>query len=164
MKSTKSKLILLGLFLLVFIVGCFVGIGTASYLYYRHVFSKQVDRSAIELGSQINLVCLLRLGELEAAITQLENMIDNNVVSVALTPNIPETDSRDFVLRGVRTYREIYPSQTQFASIVDDALADIPKIDKFESDNSLYRPETCPGRFTKSLGRLVKRAESQKNQ
>lgn len=164
MKSTKSKLTLLALFLLVFIVGCFVGIGTASYLYYRHVFSKQTDRSAIELGSQISIVCLLRLEEVESAITQLENMIDNNVVSVALTPNIPETDLRHYILRGAKTYREIYPSQTQFASIVDDALADIPKIDKFESDNSLYKPETCPGKFTKSLCRLVKHAESLKNQ
>ena len=163
MKLTKGKLGLCVLFFLVFIAGCFVGIGTASYLYYRHVFSQVVDRSATELGSQISIVCQLRLGEVEAAIRQLEQMIDKNVVSVALTPNIPETDLRHHVLRGVKTYREICPSQTQFASVVNDALEDIPRIDTFQSHSPLYRQETCWG-FVESLGRLVKHVESQKDE
>ena len=150
MKLTKGKLWLCVLFFIVFIVGCFVGIGAASYQYYRYVFSKEVDRSAIELASQINIMCQLRLGEVDAAITQLENMIDINVVSVALTPNIPETDYRHRVLRAVKTYREIYPSKSQFASKADDALEDIPKIDTFKCDNPLCR--------------LVEHAESQKDQ
>jgi len=150
MKWSKGKLGLCVLFFIVFIVGCFVGIGAASYQYYRCVFSKEVDRSAIELFYQVNIVCQLRLGEVDPAITQLENMIDNNVVSVALTPNIPETDHRYRLLRAVKTYRDIYPSQTQFASMVNDALEDIPKIDTFEFDSP--------------LSRLVKHAESQKDQ
>jgi hypothetical protein len=151
MNLIKGKLGLCILFFLVFIVGCFVGIGTASYQYYRYVFSKVVDRSAIELALQINLVCKLRLGEVKAAITQLENMIDDNVVSVALTPNIPipQTDFRHHVLRGVKTYRQVYPYQTQFASKIDDALKDIAKIDTFKCDSPLCR--------------LVKHAESQKD-
>lgn len=150
MKSRKRKIGLLALFLLVFFVGCWLGFGTSSYLYYRHVFSKAVDRSATELALQIRPVCHLRLGEVDAAIKTLDGMIDNNIVAVAQTPLIPKTDYRHRVLRAAKTYREIYPSKSGFASKVDDALRDIPKLETFKCENS--------------LARLVKRSESQEDQ
>ncbi len=162
MKILKGKLRLYVLCFIVFIIGCFAGLVTSSYLYYRYVFSKTIDRRAIELGWQIDVVCQLRLGEIDASITQLEYMIDENTVAVALTPNIPKTDIRDHVLRGIKTYREIYPSQTQFASMINDALIDIRRIETFKSDARPDVPKTCWG-FTESLGRLVKHTESQKD-
>ena len=150
MKSIKRKFALSILFLLVFTVGCFVGFATSSYLYYRHVFSKAVDRNAIELASQINRVCQLRLGEVDTAIEHLEMMIDGNIVSVVLTPHIPETDYRHRILRAAKTYREIYPSKSEMASKVAGALKEVPKIDTFKCDSP--------------LSRLVKHAESQKEQ
>jgi hypothetical protein len=150
MKFTKRKIGLFVLFLLVFFAGYVVGVGTSSYLYYRHVFSKAVDRSAIELASQIQPVCQLRLGEVDAAIETLDRMIDNNIIAVVQTPLIPKTDYRHGVLRVAKTYREIYPSKSGFASKVTDALSDIPKIETFKCENS--------------LARLVKRSEAQKDQ
>jgi len=149
-KLTKRKIGLFVIFLLVFLAGYMVGIAKASYLYYRYVFSKAVDRSAIELAMQITPVCQLRLGEVDAAIETLERMIDNNIVTIDQTPYIPKTDYRHGVLRAAKTYREIYPSKTEFAPKVADALRDIPKIETFKCENS--------------LARLVKRSESQKGQ
>lgn len=139
MKLSKGKLGLSVSFFLVFTVGCLVGLTASSYLYYRHVFSKAVDRSAIELAMQITPVCELRLGEIDAAIEHLERMIDNNIVSVALTPDIPKTDYRHRVLRAAKTYREIYPSKSEMASKVTDALKEIPKIDTFKCNSPLCR-------------------------
>lgn len=150
MRSKKRKIGLFVLFLLLFFVGFVVGVGTSSYAYYRHIFSKAVDRSAIELALQIGPVCQLRLGEVDAAIQALEGMIDNNIIAVAQTPLIPKTDYRHGVLRAAKTYREIYPSKSGFASKVDDALRDIPKLETFKCENS--------------LARLVKRAKSQEDQ
>ncbi len=150
MKSRIRKIGLFVLCLLVFCAGYVVGVGTSSYLYYRHIFSKAVDRSAIELASQIRPVCHLRLGEVDAAIKALEGMIDNNIIAVARTPYIPITDYRHRVLRAAKTYREIFHSKSGFAPKVDDALRDIPKLETFKCENS--------------LARLVKRAESQEDQ
>ena len=150
MKLSKSKIVFSVSFFLVFIVGCFIGLMASSYLYYRHVFSKTVYRNAIELASQINKVCQLRLGETDAVIKDLERMIDSNIISVALTPHIPETDYRHKALRAAKTYREIYPSESSVASQVADALKEIPKIGTFKCDSSLCR--------------LVKSAASQKDE
>ena len=148
------------LFFMVFIIGCFAGLVTSSYLYYRYVFSDITDHRLTALGWQINTVCLLRLGEVEASITQLEFMIDENVISVASNPSIPKTDIHDYVFRGVKTYREIYPSQTQYASTVNNVLKDTRRIETFKNYSQSYIPKTCWG-FTESLGRLVKHKESQ---
>ncbi len=149
MKLTKRKIGFFVLFLLVFFAGYKVGEVKASIMYYRHVFSKVVDRSATELALQIRPVCHLRLGEVDAAIKTLDGLIDNNIIAVAKTPLIPKTDYRHRVLRAAKTYRELYPSKSGFASKVDDALRDIPKLETFKCENSLTR--------------LVKRAEAQKD-
>ncbi|MBW8041771.1 MAG: hypothetical protein FVQ85_17480 [Planctomycetes bacterium] len=150
MKSRKRKIGLIVLFLLVFFIGYWLGVVTSSYAYYRHIFSKAVDRSATELAMQIRPVCHLRLGEVDAAIKALDGMIDNNIIAVAQTPLIPITDYRHRVLRAAKTYREIYPSKSGFAPKVDDALRDIPKLETFKCENS--------------LARLVKLAKSQEDQ
>jgi hypothetical protein len=139
MTLSKSKLGLSVSFFLVFTIGCLVGLMASSYLYYRHVFSKMANENAVNLGWGINRLCELRLGEVDAAIKHLERNIDNNIVTVALTLNIPETDYRHRMLRAAKTYREIYPSKSEMASKVTDALKGIPKIDTFKCNNPLCR-------------------------
>ena len=139
MRLPKSKLGIAVLLFLVFVVGCFVGLMTSSYLYYRHVFSKAVDENAVDLGWEITTVSRLRLGEIDAVINNLEMRVDGNIRSVALTPNIPRTDYRYEVLKAAKTYRDIYPSRSEIAFQVNDALKDIPKIETFECETSLYR-------------------------
>ncbi len=139
MRLPKSKLGLAVILFLVFVVGSFVGLMTSSYLYYRHVFSKAVDESAVDLGWEINTVSRLRLGEIDAVINDLEMRVDGNIRSVALTPNIPRTDYRYKVLKAAKTYRELYPSTSKLASKVNDALKDIPKLQASKCENSLRR-------------------------
>ena len=139
MRLPKSKLGLAVLLFLVFVVGCFVGLMTSSYLYYRHVFSKAVDENAVDLGWEITTLSRLRLGEIDAVINDLEMMVDGNIRSVALTPHIPRTDYRYKMLKAAKTYRDIYPSRSERAFQVNDALKDIPKIETFECENSLCR-------------------------
>ena len=140
MRLPKSKLGLAVILFLVFVVGSFVGLMTSSYLYYRHVFSKNmVDRNAVDLGWEINTVSRLRLGEIDAVINDLEMRVDGNIRSVALTPNIPGTDYRYEVLKAAKTYRDIFPSRSERAFQVNDALKDIPKIETFECESSLCR-------------------------
>jgi len=139
MKLSKGKLGLSVSFFLVFTVGCLVGLTASSYLYHRHVFSKMADENAVNLGWRINRLCELRLGEIDAAIKQLERNIDINIITVALTPNIPETDYRHRMLRAAKTYREIYRSKSEMASKVKDALKGIPKIDTFKCNSPLCR-------------------------
>ncbi len=150
MKFTKRRIWLFVLFLLVFFAGYKVGVVKASILSFRDVFSKVVDRSATELALQIKVVCQLRLGEADSAITTLEEMIDKNIVAVTKTPLIPETDYHHSVLMAAKTYREIYPSKSRFASEAADALRGIPKIETFK----------CEG----PLASLVKRSETQTDQ
>lgn len=139
MRPTKSKLGLAILLFLVFVVGCFAGLMTSSYLYYPHVFSTAVDENAVDLHWEIMTVSRLRLGEIDTVIDDLEMRVDGNIRSVALTPNIPRTDYRYEVLKAAKTYRDIYPSRSERASQVNDALKDIPKIETFECENSLCR-------------------------
>ena len=139
MRLPKSKLGLAVLLFLIFVVGCFVGLMTSSYLYYRHVFSKVVDENAVDLSWEITTVSRLRLGEIDAVINDLEMRVDGNIRSVALTPNIPRTDYRYEVLKAAKTYRDIYPSRSERAFQVNDALKGIPKIETFECETSLYR-------------------------
>jgi len=139
MSVAKGKLGLVVLLFIVFIVGCLVGLGTSSYLYYRNVFSKRLDRNATDLGGQINTVSRLRLGEIDGVINDLEMSIDGNIRSVALTPHIPRTDYRYKVLRAAKTYREIYPSKSGKASQVNEALREIPKIHSFKCESPLCR-------------------------
>lgn len=127
------------LLFIVFIVGCLVGLVTSSYLYYQHVFSKMVDQNAIDLGWQVRTVSQLRLGEIDDVINYLEISIDSNIRSMAQTPHIQIEDYRYKTLRAAKTYREIYPSQSQNASQVNDALRKIPKFEKFDCQGPLYR-------------------------
>ncbi|MEA3226202.1 MAG: hypothetical protein U9Q07_09640 [Planctomycetota bacterium] len=139
MRLPRSKLGLAVLFFLVFVVGCFVGLMTSSYLYYRHVFSKAVDENAVDLKREITILSQLRLGEIDAVIDDLEMRVDGNIRSVALTPNIPRTDYRYKVLKAAKTYRDIYSSKSERASQVTGVLKDIPKIETFECETPLCR-------------------------
>ena len=139
MRSLRRKIGLSGLLLVVFIIGCVVGVMTSSYLYYRHVFSKVVDENASDLIRQINTLCKLRLGEVESVIDDLETRVDTNVRSVALTSHIPRTDYRHGALRTAKTYREIYPSRSEIASEANDALKGIAKFETFKCESSLSR-------------------------
>ena len=139
MRLPKSKLGLAALFFLVFVVGCFAGLMASSYLYYRHVFSKAVDENAVDLRWEIMTLSRLRLGEIDAVIDDLEMRIDGNIRSVALTPNIPRTDYGYEALKAAKTYRDIYPSGSERAFQVNDALKDIPKIETFECETPLCR-------------------------
>ena len=138
----------IGLVVLVFLVGCFIGLFGASYQYYKHVFSKAVAQNAEDVNWQIRIVSNLRLGEIDDAINFLERKIDSNILAIARTHNITETDYRYGVLREAKTYREIYPSNSAKASQVINALEEFPKLEKFKCENSLCR--------------LVKQAQSQK--
>jgi len=138
----------IGLVVLVFLVGCFTGLFGASYQYYKHVFSKAVAQNAEDVSWQIRTVSHLRLGEIDDAINSLEGKIDNNILAIARTHNITETDYRYRILREAKTYREIYPSNSVEASQVISALEKFPKLEKFKCENSLCR--------------LVKQAQSQK--
>jgi hypothetical protein len=148
MKLISNKLGLCILFCLVCFTGFFAGLKTTAYLYYKYGFSQILDSSALDLASQIDTVCQLRLGQVGTTIDNLEKRIDWNIVGLAQTPNIQEGDYRYNILRAAKTYREIYPSRSQVADIVDNALSNIEKIYLFESDTPLCR--------------LVKYAESQK--
>ena len=139
MRVQKGKFGLVVLLFIVFIVGCLIGIVTSSYLYYQHVFSKIVDQNAIDLGSQVRKVSQLRLGEVDDVINDLEISIDSNIRSAAQTPYIVIEDYRYKTLRAAKTYREIYPSQSQNASQVNDALREIPKFETFDCQGPLYR-------------------------
>ncbi len=139
MRLPRSKFGLAVLFFLVFVVGCFAGLMTSSYLYYRHVFSKAVDENAVDLRWEIMTLSRLRLGEIDAVIDDMEMRVDGNIRSVALTPNIPRTDYRYEALKAAKTYRDIHPSQSKRAFQVNDALKDIPKIETFECETPLCR-------------------------
>ncbi len=128
-----------GLVVLVFIVGCFTGFFGSSYLYHKHVFSKAVAQNAANVNWQIMLVSNLRLGEIDDAINVLEKGIDSNILAIARTHNITETDYRYRVLRTAKTYREIYPSSSGKASQVMNALEEFPKLEQFKCEGSLYR-------------------------
>ena len=146
----KSGLVI-GL-LLVFVAGCVVGLMGASWLWYRHVYGRQVDEVAVALGMNVARASQLRLGEVDAALDALEMGIDAAVVSVGLNPLIPITELRQRQLRAAKTYREIYPSRSEGASQVTEALAKVERIalDEFKCNSSLYR--------------LVKEASSQKEE
>ncbi len=139
MKITRSKIGLTVLIFFVFIIGALSGLMTSSYLYYRHVFSQMADETAGILSERINTLCQLRLGEIDNAIEQLESSVDMSIISITQTPHIRQTDLRFRVLRGAKTYKELYPSKSQVASKVTEALRDIPKIETFKCDSSLCR-------------------------
>ena len=128
-------------FLLVFVAGCVVGLFGASWLWYRHVIGTQVDEVAANLAMDIHRASQLRLGEVDAALDDLEMSIDSGIVSVGLTPHIPITELRRRRLREAKTYREMYPSRSQLASRVTEALAKVQriKIDEFKCDSPLCR-------------------------
>lgn len=139
MKIQKGRFVLTVLLFIVFIVGCLVGLVTSSYLYYRHVFSKMVDQNAIDLDWQVRAVSQLRLGEIDDVINNLEISINSNIRSLAQTPHIQIEDYCYKTLRAAKTYREIYPSRSQNASQVNDALREIPKFEMFDCQGPLYR-------------------------
>lgn len=139
MKIQKVRFVLAVLLFIVFIVGCLFGLVTSSYLYYRHVFSKMVEQNAIDLGWQVRTLSQLRLGEIDDVINDLEISIDSNIRSLAQTPHIQIEDYRYKTLRAAKTYREIYPSQSQNVSQVNDALREIPKFEMFDCQGPLYR-------------------------
>ena len=85
MKQTKGKVKRTVLLLVVFIVGCLTGLMVSSYLYYRHVFSKAVNQSAIDLSGEIRRLSQLRLGDVDAAIEDSERTMDYAIVSIATT-------------------------------------------------------------------------------
>ena len=138
MKIIKSKIGLMVLIFIVFVIGAFTGLGTSSYLYYRHVFSRIADNAAASLGERINTLSQLRLGEIDNAIENLECSIDRYILSIQIH-SIPQTDYRYHFLRGAKTYRELYSSKSQVASKVMETLRDIPKIEIFKCDSPLCR-------------------------
>ena len=152
MKPRARRFGLITGFLLVFVAGCVVGLFGASWLWYRHVIGTQVDEVAANLAMDIHRASQLRLGEVDAALDALEMGIDAAVVSVGLNPLIPITELRQRQLRAAKTYREIYPSRSEGASQVTEALAKVERIalDEFKCNSSLYR--------------LVKEASSQKEE
>jgi hypothetical protein len=131
MKLTKSKIGLFTLFLFVFIVGGILGLGTSSYLYYRYVFSNMADETAINVSTQLSYLCLLRIGDVNTAIDLMETAVDTGIVNITQTPNIPQTDYRYRVLRGVKTYRQLYPSKLENPKL-SEALKNIPGIEEIE--------------------------------
>jgi len=148
MKPRARRFGLITGFLLVFVAGCVVGLFGASWLWYRHVIGTQVDEVAANLAMDIHRASQLRLGEADAALDDLERRIDRGIVSVGLTPHIPITELRGRQLRKAKTYREMYPSRSQLASQVAEALA---KVQRIEIDEA-----TCDTPFC----RLVRDAES----
>ena len=98
----KSRVHRIGLglsFLLVFLVGCVVGLMGSSYLYYRHVYPNVVDTRTHDLASQLNTLSHLRMGEIEPVVSDLEMLVDGNVVDLARgIPHIPETDRQQHPL------------------------------------------------------------------
>ena len=128
-------------FLLVFLAGCVVGLFGGSWLWYRHVIGTQVDQVAVNLAMDIHRASQLRIGEVDAALDELEGSIDRGIVAVGLTPHIPITGLRRKQLRAAKTYRQMYPSKSQLASQVAEALAKVRRIeiDEFKCDSPLCR-------------------------
>ncbi len=131
MKFTKKKIGLFVLLLFVFIVGGILGLGTSSYLYYRHVFSNMADETAINVSTQLSYLCLLRIGDVNTAIEHMETAVDTGIVNITQTPNIPQTDYRYRTLRSVKTYRQFYPSRPENPEL-SEALKNIPRIEESE--------------------------------
>lgn len=134
----KSKVGIMVLIFIVFVIGTLTGVGVSSYLYYRHVFSQFAAIAAVSLSERINILSQLRMGEIDSAIEKLELSFDTCILSVQI-PNIPRTDYRYRVLRGAKTYRELYPTKSRAANKVTEALIDIPKIETFKCDTPLCR-------------------------
>lgn len=128
------------LFLLVFVVGGILGLGTSSYLYYRYVFSNMANETAINVSTQLSHLCLLRIGDVNTAIDLMETAVDSGIVNITQTPNIPQTDYRYRVLRGVKTYRQLYPSRPENPKL-SEAMKNIPKIEEneFKCESPLCR-------------------------
>jgi len=143
MKPRARRFGLITGLLLVFVAGCVVGLLGASWLYYRHFFGRQVEEVAVALALDVATASRLRLGEVDAALHDLEMRIDSGIVivSVGHTPHIPITELRRRHLRAAKTYREIYPSRSEVASQVTEALAKVERIalDEFKCKSSLYR-------------------------
>lgn len=152
MRLSARKFGLATAFLLVFVAGCAVGVFGASRAYYRFHMGTRVDEVAVDLGMQVTTASRLRLGEVDSVINDLETRIDMGIVSVGLTAHIPITDDRRDVLRGAKTYREIYPSKSKIASQVAEALEKVAKIEIEEF--------TCEG----PLCRLVEDGAPQKEE
>ncbi|MCK4722093.1 MAG: hypothetical protein KAT75_02260, partial [Dehalococcoidia bacterium] len=129
MKPRTRRLGLVTAFLLVFAAGCVVGLFGASWLWYRHVIGRQVDQVAVNLAMDIHKASQLRLGEADAVLDDLEKNIDTGIVSVGITPHIPITELRRRRLRKAKSYGEMYPSMSQLASQVAEALAKVQRIE-----------------------------------
>ena len=147
MKLHKRKIGIAIAFLMVFIVGGVIGIFGASYLYHKHVFSYVEMNTVADLYRQIDMVSYLRLKKTDKVIALLDAEIDRNILAVFSHTYI-EADCQYSVLRVAKTYREIYPSNSEKASKVINALKEFPKLEKFKCESSLCR--------------LVKQARSQK--
>ncbi len=117
------------------ILGLMVGVSYASYLYYRHVFSKITDTSADRLAHRIATLSKLRLEEFDVAITDLEKGVDDDILFITQTPYVPVNNYRRSALRMAKTYRDIYP----FSSEVAESLKDIQRIEIFNCDSPLSR-------------------------
>jgi hypothetical protein len=139
MKLIKNKLVIFALFAAVFAIGCFLGMEATSHLYDKYCFSQLLDCNALDLASQINIVCQLHLGQIASTIDHLEKGIDWNIVALARNTNIQKDDYRYRILRAAKTYRGIYHSRSQIADMVDCILNDIEKIYVFEYDSPLCR-------------------------
>ena len=139
MRVQKPSLRRSAVLLVVFVIGCFVGLMTSSYLYYEHVFSKAADERAIALHQNVIALSHLRLGEIDTLIDVYETRVDSEIRTISQNLRTPPNDSSYKVLKAAKTYRELYPSTSKLASKVKDSLKDIPKLQASKCENSLRR-------------------------
>ena len=138
MELHKRKIGVVIAFLMVFIVGGLIGIFGASYLYHKHVFSYVEMQTVSDLYRQIDMVSYLRLKKTDKVIALLDAEIDSKILAV-FSPTYIEADCQYRVLRFAKTYREIYPSNSEKASKVINVLKEFPKLEKFKCKGPLYR-------------------------
>lgn len=143
MKPQYRRLFIAVAFILTCVIGVGIGVFGASHQYYKYVFSGLRDRQVEELSIDLNLLAHLRLGEFRQAIGLLEQQADRTIVSVGLDRQIPTTDLRRRVLKQARTYREYYPSESQYAPHVAEALDGIPIYKTFTDDDGTCNSAFC---------------------
>ena len=135
----KRRLRKLGLLVLGLLAGGLIGIFSASYLFRKNDYSIMAVDRAIEISRQVAVVSSLRLGDTDDAIRRLETDIDNNILALVHTYDFTEKEYPHKVLSAAKTYREIYPSTSRFASKVTNLLEEYPKHEEFKCEGPLLR-------------------------
>ena len=110
----------------VFVLGVVVGCGLTFVTKRGRAYGQMVTVAGGDLVQDVELAAQLRLGEPEPVLGFLEQRIDSETLSVALTPGVRKTERVERALRLAKAYRALVPSTSGSAADVAEALKGVP--------------------------------------